>query len=225
MYRRSRLGDIIGLSENGLKVLSQWLNPNGTSIVSTLTSLGSELSSVEIFSGAGELKYAIPFGADSPVAGLFLRRSDLVDALYQYATAVLGLDLRYSVTVEEYWETATSAGVIIQGTERITGHCVIGADGVYSKMRAIITGDTPAADAATLVQTGGAIFRSTFHASEVATDPDAQWVLQGVSSHDRHEIYLGKDVTILMGTMGKGKYVWWNCSHRVSHPNFEVSID
>ncbi|QQK46638.1 TqaE [Penicillium digitatum] len=209
-----QLGDLIGLSENGLKVLSQWPTANGTSVASTLTSLGSELSSVEIFSSAGELKYSIPFGADSPVAGLFLRRSDLVEALYQYATSDLRLDLRYGVAVEEYWETATTAGVVVQGAERISGHCVIGTDGIYSKTRAVITGDSPEADTATLLETGGAIFRSTFDASVIATDPDAQWVLQGVSAHDRHEIYLGKDVTILMGTMAKGKYVWWNCSHR-----------
>lgn len=220
----SCLGDIIGLSENGLNVFSHWPTTNGASIASTLASLGSELASVDIFSDAGELKYTIPFGTDSPVAGQFLRRSDLVQVLYQYATTDLSLDLRYGVTVEEYWETATMAGVIVQGGERISGQCVIAADGAHSKARAIITGETPAESAAAIVETGGAMFRSTFDASAVATDPDAQWVLQGVSTHDRHEIYFGKDVTILMGTVGRGKYVWWNCSHRASHPNSDMSV-
>ncbi|GFF95961.1 6-hydroxynicotinate 3-monooxygenase [Aspergillus udagawae] len=207
------VGDIIGLSGNGLNVLSRW-SPTEDSIVSRLAAVGSELSSVEVYSDAGECKHVIPFGADDPAQGLFLRRSDLVNEMYRHATVDLGLDLRFGVTVDEYWETETAAGVSINGKEKITGHCIIAADGLYSKARAIITGEEPLEDAAALLQTGGAIFRSNFDASEVANDPDARWVLEGTSEHDRHEIYFGRDVTVLVGTIGKGKYVWWNCPHR-----------
>jgi 2-polyprenyl-6-methoxyphenol hydroxylase-like FAD-dependent oxidoreductase len=168
-----------------------------------------------VYSDAGECKHVIPFGADDRAQGLFLRRSDLVNEMYRHATVHLGLDLRFGVTVDEHWETDTAAGVSINGKEKITGHCIIAADGLYSKARAIITGDEPLEDAAALLQTGGAIFRSNFDASEVANDPGARWVLEGTSEHDRHEIYFGRDVTVLVGTIGKGKYVWWNCPHRV----------
>ncbi|RDW92969.1 FAD-dependent oxidoreductase [Aspergillus mulundensis] len=207
-------GDIIGLGTNGLNVLSRWATADGTSIVARLAAMGSQLEYVEVFSHEGERKYKIPFGKDDPAQGLFLRRSDLVSVLHELAADELGLDLRFGVRVDEYWEDGEAAGVVLDDGTKIVGHCVVAADGLYSKARPVFTGEEVSLDAAALVHTGGAIFRSNFDSGVLAGDPDAQWLLEGTKDHDRHQMYFGRDATILMGTIGRGKYVWWNCPHR-----------
>ncbi|KAL4904275.1 hypothetical protein BDW74DRAFT_178856 [Aspergillus multicolor] len=209
-------GDIIGLGTNGLNVLKRWSTEaeDDSSLVARLAAMGSQLEYVEVFGSDGDRKYKIPFGADDPAQGLFLRRSDFVSVLFELAATELGLDLRFGVRVDGYWEEEGAAGVVLDNGTKLTGHCVIAADGLYSKARPVITREEGSLDFAALVHTGGAIFRSNFHSGVLAGDPDAQWLLDGTEDCDRHQMYFGRDATILMGTIGRGKYVWWNCPHR-----------
>ncbi|CAG8909344.1 unnamed protein product [Penicillium egyptiacum] len=199
-----QFGDLICLSGNSVGVLAQW--DNG-SVMGFLKDNRSYLHSIEAYDEAGDLKDKTPVNPDDATQGFVLRRSGLLKGLYQYAQK-LGLDLRFGVQVEEYWETEGNAGVIV-GKIRIGADCVIASDGVHSRARGIITGEDPAPQ-----ETGGAIFRSHFDAHLIADNPEARWILEGTAEKDRFEGYFGKNVAVMVGTLGKGQHVFWSCPHK-----------
>lgn len=61
------------------------------------------------------------------------RRGDIHRVLLEYAIK-LGVDIRLGQEVEEYWETDSKAGVIIDGI-RLEGDVVVAADGIRSIAR------------------------------------------------------------------------------------------
>lgn len=84
-------------------------------------------------------------------------------------------------------------------------------DGVHSKATGTITGKDVAP-----YSTGAAIYRSHFDAREIRDDPEANWILDSTGQADHANMYLGKDTTLLVGTVGKGKNVSWDMPHKVS---------
>jgi 2-polyprenyl-6-methoxyphenol hydroxylase-like FAD-dependent oxidoreductase len=154
----------------------------------------------------------MPYNADSPEQGYLFRRSGLLNRLYEFATG-LGIDMRFGVRVESYWETDHNAGILVNN-ERIIGDCVIAADGINSKARDNNIGTDVAPQ-----DVGAIIYRAIFDASELSGVPEAQWILEGTSEVDTYEAYCGKGIFILAGTAANGRYVYWTCTLRVSsHP-------
>ena len=140
--------------------------------------------------------------------GLVLNRSTTVCTLYEYGKS-LGIDLRFGVSVSSYWEDDRQAGVIADG-ERLSADCVIASDGIHSKARPIITGDTRP-----LTKSGAATYRAGYPAEVLNDHPDAQWILEGTEKADQLNHFIGKDIAVIMGTGRHGKDVYWGCLHRV----------
>ncbi|KAE8346094.1 hypothetical protein BDV24DRAFT_158891 [Aspergillus arachidicola] len=200
----NQFGDLLGISGNGARVLERWNNRP------ILDMFGDDdvcrVSTMNICDEAGNLLHAIPYDPHDPVQGNVVRRSGLLDMLYREAFS-LGLDLRFGVRVEEYWEADSGAGVVVRG-ERIRGDCVIASDGVHSKARRFITDQD-----ITLVE-GGVAYRSIFRKEDIAGPPDAQMLLSKSQGQDFWTTYIGNNTMVAIGTAGKGEYVVWTCVAR-----------
>ncbi|RAL08585.1 FAD binding domain protein [Aspergillus homomorphus CBS 101889] len=225
-----QLGDLIGLSGNGVQVIARWSHG---AVAHALRATRSNNSSFEIYDIAGDLKGAAPYDPDDPAQGFVIRRNALVEALLQEARR-LGVDLRYNVSIQQYWETDREAGVVTvsrrggngeeaqeEREEKLVADAVIAADGVHSTAREFVLHGAGADngsqnDSATikLRKSGGGIFRSHFDARLCAEDEKARWVLEGTEQNDRFRGYMGKEVGIVMGTTGNGEFVFWTCFHR-----------
>lgn len=141
--------------------------------------------------------------------GYPVHRGQMAMVLYEYAKE-LGIEFRLGHRVTDYFEDDDEAGVIIDG-ERITGDCVIGADGVHSKVRGKVIGFDP-----TPHSSGYAIYRAYFDGDEMRADPETRWVTESKVSLDTSKIFIGPDCHLMAGTGRKGKDCFFMCTHKVS---------
>ncbi|KAM5472831.1 hypothetical protein MauCBS54593_002544 [Microsporum audouinii] len=198
------LGDEIAISKNAACVISKW---GDGSVHETLDSYTSVLNPTSVYDDAGTLKLKTSVPGFGKGEGYLLHRGDLTVTMFDHAKD-LGIDIRMGTYVTEYWETDTSAGVIVDG-ERIEADCVIASDGVHSKGRAPITGQNPRIRAS-----GRAIFRAWFESSVLDGIPGTNWITdQGSEGGDDAHGWLGKDVTMIMNTSKNHKVITWSCIH------------
>lgn len=169
-----------------------------------------DVDSITVYDDAGNVKVRKNMDGYKETEGLVLNRSTTVCTMYEYGKS-LGIDLRFGVSVSNYWEDDKEAGVVADG-ERLSADCVIASDGLHSKARPIITGDTRP-----LTSSGSAAYRAGFPAEILKDDPDAKWLLEGTEKADQLNHFIGKDVALIIGTGEHGKDVYWGCIHRVSH--------
>ncbi|KAJ5563147.1 FAD/NAD(P)-binding domain-containing protein [Penicillium sp. DV-2018c] len=202
------LGDSIALGSNATKVLRTWEHGK---VYSQLVAQSDDVAAMEVLDPAGKL-YAMDVMDGYGVGeGMIIHRGTLVTELYRHA-ASLGIELRFLSTVTEYWESEDDnrAGVTVNGEQRITGDCVIGADGVHSRTRDFVLGyRIPTQDS------GLAAYRSCFRAELLAGDPDAAWILKEVGKRDRMRRYItdgGLGLTLATGK--RGQNVIWQVWHR-----------
>ncbi|KAJ5751604.1 hypothetical protein N7520_008521 [Penicillium odoratum] len=212
-----QIGDVFGISSNGALVIDQW--GNGV-VAEQLDSIRGVPDSTDMHNSAGELLQKNPTFGVRPGEGYLVNRAEAVEVFYQHAKK-LGLDLRFGITVSEYWETEHEAGVIAN-EEKVNGDCVIACDGIHSKARPIITGDSAGPK-----KTGSATYRASFDSDCVGKDPDAQWLLDGRGKTDKLNYFIGENILIIIGTMKYGKEIFWSCVHKsfhdVSEPWLQVS--
>ena len=199
-------GDVFGISSNGALVVDQWGNGN---VAEKLDSIRGVPPSTDMYNSAGELQKQNPTFGVRPGEGYLVNRAEAVEIFYQHAKS-LGLDLRFSIVVSEYWETEDQAGVMANG-EKVVGDCVIACDGIHSKARQIITGDSTSPQ-----KTGSATYRASFDSDCVGNNPDAQWLLDGRGKTDKLNYFIGENVLIIIGTMKYGKEIFWSCVHKVN---------
>nr|ADM34135.1 FAD binding domain protein [Aspergillus sp. MF297-2] len=197
------LGDIIGLSGNSMRILAEWNNGSLAHLIDD--DITCDVTALELFDAEGHQRLAMPYNANDPNQGYLFRRTGLLTKLCHYASQ-LGIDLRFGVNVDGYWETDSSAGVYANN-EKITGDCVVAADGFHSKARAIITGETPAPE-----DIGVVAYRSIFDADAIADVPEAQWILKKAQTADIWHTYYAKDTMVAIGTAARGRYVHWGCA-------------
>jgi 2-polyprenyl-6-methoxyphenol hydroxylase-like FAD-dependent oxidoreductase len=138
--------------------------------------------------------------------GYFLNRCDLTNILYQH-TQELGIEVRFGARVSEYFETDEGAGVIVND-QKISADCVVASDGVHSKARGFVTGKDPAP-----LSSGYAAFRAYFEADEIASDPEANWLLSGAGKTDQAVAFVGKGCEYTMCTVKLGQAVMWIFTH------------
>ncbi|KAF4211870.1 hypothetical protein CNMCM8980_003677 [Aspergillus fumigatiaffinis] len=199
-----QLGDLVGLGANGMNVLSRW----DKSMRPALDAIRAVISSIDYYDSGGELKGSLPYASDDLLNVHVVQRSGLIDLLYGKARD-RGIDLRFGVRVCDYWESEGNAGIVLENGHKVAADCVIAADGVHSKATGIFTGEDVAP-----YSTGAAIYRSHFDARAIRDDPEANWILNSTAQADNVNMYFGKDTTLLVGTVGKGKYVSWNMPHK-----------
>ncbi|KAF3403483.1 FAD-dependent monooxygenase roqM [Penicillium rolfsii] len=213
-------GDIFSIGRNGAHVIQQW---DDGAVARQLDVVRCDIDSITVYDETGTVREKKEMDGFRVGEGWVINRSDTVGALYNYAQK-LGVDLRFGVAVRSYWEDEHQAGVEIGDHERLVADCVIASDGIHSKARAVIVGGD---EKTRLRKTGSAIFRCGYPASLLQDCPEAQWLLQGTETHDQLNHFIGKDITMLMGTGRHGKDVYWGCMHKsfhdVSEPWLQVS--
>ncbi|KAF7181291.1 hypothetical protein CNMCM7691_000509 [Aspergillus felis] len=200
------LGDSIALGSNATKVLQKWDNGE---VLRQLVRQADDVAAMEILDPAGKVYAMDAMTGYGLGEGMIIHRGSLVTGLYEYAMT-LGIDLRFGVAVTEYWEEGDSAGVTLDGEQRIAADCVIGADGVHSKAREFVLGYqmTPHVS-------GLAAFRACFDAGLLADDPEAAWILEQAGEHDRMLRYIttgGLGLTLATGK--RGRNIIWQVWHR-----------
>ncbi|KAL4784465.1 hypothetical protein BJX76DRAFT_347816 [Aspergillus varians] len=201
----NQLGDIIGLSGNSIRILAGWNNGSLAQLIDD--DITCDVTALELFDAEGHQKLAMPYNANNPIQGYLFRRAGLLIKLCHYASQ-LGIDLRFGVNVDRYWETDSRAGVYANN-EKITGDCVVAADGFHSKARGFITGENPEPE-----DIGVIAYRSIFDSNEIADLPEAQWILKKAQTADTFHTYYAKDTMVVIGTAARGRYVHWACAVR-----------
>ncbi|KAH2369900.1 hypothetical protein KXV98_009378 [Aspergillus fumigatus] len=169
-------GDLVGLGTNGMNVLCRW----DKSMRPAIDSIRAAISSFDYYDSNGELRDCLPYAPGDLLNVEVVQMSGLIDLLYGKAKDC-GIDLRFGAIVCDYWESEGNAG-IVKATGTITGKDVA----PYS--------------------TGAAIYRSHFDSREIRDDPEANWILDSTGRADHANMYLGKDTTLLVGTVGKARH-------------------
>lgn len=87
---------------------------------------------------------------------LGMSRADFHDALHQYVKK-LGIEVRFSTRVADYFETSDAAGVLLDDGSTATADIIVAADGIGSKSWSLVSGakETP-------ISSGFALFRATY---------------------------------------------------------------
>ncbi|EJU03227.1 monooxygenase [Dacryopinax primogenitus] len=195
------LGDIISFGPNAGRIFERW------GLHDKMWPLCTHLKTFHLNTWKGDLITAQPlnekeFGSYSYNG----HRGELHQILFDHAVE-LGVDLRLSANVTEYWEDDHAAGVVSNG-ERLSADVVVGADGVRSKARAMVLGyfDQPE-------PSGYAIYRAWFTAkgSGIDEDPLSDYL---VKDGDAFYGWIGKDVHMLSSSSKGGKDVSWVITHK-----------
>ncbi|EZF33501.1 putative salicylate hydroxylase protein [Trichophyton interdigitale] len=198
------LGDVIAISSNAARVIDKW---GGGSVHEALYSVTSDLNPAGLYDETGSLKLKSAVPGFRKGEGYLLSRGDLAVTFFEHAKS-LNIDIRMGICVTEFWETDTSAGVIVDG-EKIEADCVIASDGVHSKARVPITGETPR-----IMSSGRAIYRAWCDASVLEVDPKTKWLTEsGSDGGDDSHVFMAKDVTMVMSTTKNHSLINWSCFH------------
>ncbi|CEL10889.1 hypothetical protein ASPCAL13996 [Aspergillus calidoustus] len=202
-------GDIIGLSGNSVRVLSQW-SPEFSQFADEEITCAVE--ALEFYDPAGNLHVSMPYNPASPTQGYMFRRTGLLEKLYEQAIRD-GIELRYGVNVTGYWEDVGSAGVYIgDSNHNIVADCVIAADGFHSTARKVFTSEKDALQRDEFI--GAIAYRAIFDARETTHLPEAQWLLDKAPAADVFRSFFGNDFMFVTGTAARGRYIHWACALR-----------
>lgn len=222
------LGDIISFGPNAGRIFYRWSNGE---IVKKMRALSIDLSSY----GFNIHKYdtgEIIINQKTPVkdetAPVFNgHRGELHEIVFNYAQEV-GVQIHLGQPVDNYWETADAAGIILADGTKVEGDVVVGSDGVRSKARTLVLGyeDKPKSS-------GYAVWRSWFSNKDMIADPETKqfcengdtfngWIgkLRLFSRYFSYEHLLtrpGPDVHFLFSTLKGGSDCCWVLTHKDEH--------
>ncbi|KAJ5589686.1 hypothetical protein N7450_003658 [Penicillium hetheringtonii] len=201
------IGDIFSIGPNAESVIRQWKDG---AISRALNEARCAIDEIKVFDETGKLQNVNTMEGYREGEGYVINRAEAVDIFFEYAQS-LGIDIRFNSNVTEYWETPHNAGIIVDGL-KIEADCVIATDGIHSKARNAICG--------AVVQpkkTGSAIYRSGYAMEELRGHSGAVWLTEGKEDVDQLYHFIGKDITVLVGTGRRGKDVYWGCMHKSLH--------
>ncbi|OGE58215.1 hypothetical protein PENARI_c001G12120 [Penicillium arizonense] len=179
-------GDGIMIAPNASRVIRQW----GDELLTEIALNCCDATHVDMMDHCDKLivRQELPGKGE----GLVTNRGKLVCLLYELAKNRLGIDIRLGSRVTEYWESDDGhAGVVVDGRERISGDCVVCADGVHGMAR-----------------------KAHIEADTFADDQEAKWVLAGTDLVDRTYAWFGDGVNVAMMTLKRGKEVVWMTTHK-----------
>jgi 2-polyprenyl-6-methoxyphenol hydroxylase-like FAD-dependent oxidoreductase len=160
-----------------------------------------------MFTKEGQFVGAVTFG-------LSTIRSSFHTTLLQYAVH-LGIDVRLSARVVDYFENPDKGGVVLDTGAKITADLVVASDGVGSRSGVVIKGkrDLP-------VSSGFAMLRATYPAERVSQNPFLKEFLEDRSSTKGA---VGPGAHIITGCSGDN--VSWMLTHKVSHQYTSTIFD
>lgn len=150
-----------------------------------------------MFTHDGKLVGAVTFGLSTV-------RSSFHGTLLQYAQH-LGIDVRLSARVMDYFENPDKGGVVLDTGAKVTADLVVAADGVGSRSGVVIKGerDWP-------VSSGYAMLRATYPTERVRNNPVLQEFLETRTSAKGA---VGQGAHIITGCSGDN--VSWMLTHKV----------
>ncbi|KAJ5192840.1 hypothetical protein N7449_008982 [Penicillium cf. viridicatum] len=211
------VGDIFSIGSNAESVIRHW---EGGAVSNLLNEARCAIDEIQVFDETGKLQDVKSMEGYRVGEGYVVNRAETVTIFFEYAQR-LGIDLRFGASVTDYWENADKSGVIVDGV-KIEADCVIATDGIHSKAREAIFGAGVKPK-----KTGSAIYRSGYSMEDLKHNPAAEWLTKGKEGADQLYHFIGKDITVLVGTGRQGKDVYWGCMHKslhdVSEPWLQVS--
>ncbi|KAK7425874.1 hypothetical protein QQZ08_007588 [Neonectria magnoliae] len=186
---------------------------------------------MSIFSPTNELLLENPMDCFAVGDGYLIHRGTLVFVLYEYARSV-GIDIQLSSSVTEYWETAKEAGVVVNGT-RLAADCVICAEGIHSRGRAMIMGQRDFDEEA---NSAFSAFRGYMRMDELGEDADARWFVDEARSRDFFQVWAANGTHFSFFTAQHGEVLVWYAARRTrsstkpdldtrSTPNIETALE
>lgn len=143
-------GSWITLAPNGLDVLDR------LGVLDPARAVGWSARTNRLLASGGRVLGEVPLGtplADGSVA-LTMKRSAL-SALLVDAAVAAGADLRLGASVESLEDGAGGPAVVLADGSRLTGDVVVGADGVWSRVRRAVDPRTPEPRYVGMVNFGG----------------------------------------------------------------------
>ncbi|KAK9796563.1 putative FAD-binding domain-containing protein [Seiridium cardinale] len=173
------LGDLIVLTPNGTRIVGRW----GDCLRDIMERcIWTDILHIRRTDGTllhdqpWQLEYeGFPFAMG--------QRSHYQKVLVDFAKS-LGIKFNMASRVEEYFETDSGAGIVVNGVKH-TADVVLGADGIHSRCRTHVTG------AHEKVQGSGyAVFRAWFSLSEVK---DPMFKELRLDQEDTHNLWIGPD--------------------------------
>ncbi|KAK5657890.1 hypothetical protein OQA88_2439 [Cercophora sp. LCS_1] len=203
------LGDIISFGANAGRIFYRWkdgeIAKKLRSICIDLTEYGFRIHKYD----TGEVVYhqrSPPGAPEAPI--LNGHRGELHEIVFNYARE-LGIPIHLNQRVEEYFEDAERAGIVLKNGQKVYADIVIGADGVRSKARELVLGyvDKPKSS-------GYAVWRAWFSNDDMIKDPRTK---EFCENGDTFNGWIGPDVHFLFSTIKGGKDCCWVLTHKDEH--------
>ncbi|KZM26447.1 Salicylate 1-monooxygenase [Ascochyta rabiei] len=138
------------------------------------------------------IKTHAPGDAKNPSLGIYRRK--LHNLLYTYAKE-LDIPITFETRVVEYFETEDFGGVTLDDGQKLTADVVVAADGVGSKSRAVLDGNSDAP-----ISSGFIIYRIAFPVAPALENPIIAKELAG--HKDRGFMYIGPGAHMLLSKGG-----------------------
>ncbi|KPM46405.1 hypothetical protein AK830_g107 [Neonectria ditissima] len=199
-------GDGIGISPNAARVIRQWGD-----VDERLQAFVSNATEMNIYSPDDELLLGNPMDCFAAGSGYLIHRGTLIFVLYEYARSI-GIDIRLSSSVSEYWETDEEAGVVVNGT-RIAADCVICAEGIRSRGREMIMGQRQFVEEP---KSAFAAFRGYLRMEELRKDPETRWFVDEAEAKDFFQVWAANGTHFSFFTAEGGEVVVWYAARKTS---------
>lgn len=163
-------GDLIAIQESALRSPSHWPGFLETCRNSPFPGTGH----VHKYDGTflGTLKFP-----------LSLARSTFHNLLHKY-TEKLGIEIKLSTLVTDYFETDEHAGIVLEDGSKLTADIVVAADGIGSKSWNLVSGYKEKA-----ISSGFALFRTTYPVERALQNPIVAERYKELG--ERAELYIG----------------------------------
>jgi len=163
------LGDIITFGPNAGRIFARWSDGRVARDMRTisidLTDYGFNIHKWD--TGEIVLNQKTPPRDDK--APMFNgHRGELHEIVFNYAKEI-GVEINLGHRVNEYWENADEAGIVLEDGTRVSGDVVVASDGVRSKARTLVLGyeDKPKSS-------GYAVWRAWFSNKDMLADPETK---------------------------------------------------
>lgn len=199
---RRQLGDIISFGSNSGRIFRSW-----PGVEEKIDPLCHHSDGLDFYTYDGDFLCRQTWDAEKDWGKRFNgHRGEIHEAVWNHAIEV-GVDIHLGSKVQEYFETETEAGVVVNG-ERYVADAVLAGDGVRSLARTIVLGfeDKPKSS-------GYAVYRAWMGTEKLKENPLTAWLAD--PNIDHHCGWLGPDVHFLVATLQNGTACSWVLTHKV----------
>ncbi|EXJ76296.1 uncharacterized protein A1O5_00804 [Cladophialophora psammophila CBS 110553] len=195
------LGDIITITANASLVMEKWGD-----VVEQMAAESATPGIVTFRSDKGEVllkqdwkdKYNGHYN-------LYTSRARSQGLIYEYAVKI-GVKFTWGARITDFWEEGDKAGIYLNG-ELLKADFVVGADGVYSRARQYVTGNTQMAQ-----RSGFAVYRAYFSRDYLKKDPLTHDL--AYSENDQLIIWIGLDLHAIIIVNAKLGYISAYLTHK-----------